>query len=209
MINYRLNIKLIGSSAFSEASKEELRVLLALIQLDGRTESADVLAEAAGISPARCKAALAFWEESSIISIDDGTPLITEEFEERLMRGEIDVVPAVEVAESIRDEGLAAMIEECATLMNKPCLGSDEVKNIVALNTQYSLTPEYIATLAAHLAGKNDLTIRRLCNEAIKLKDRGCGDVDSLLAYIKYMEESSGSEWEFRRILGIYGRNLF
>ena len=208
MMNYRLNIKLIGSGAFIEASKEELRVLLALMELQGSAESVDHLSAAVGISSARCKSALAFWEESGMILPDNGEPLITEEFESRLVRGEIDVVPATRVAESIRDEGLASAIEECATLMNNPCLSTDEVKNITALNTQYSLTDEYIATLAANLASKGNLTVRRLCNEAIDLQKKGYGDVDSLNAYLKYMEESTGSEWEFRRVLGIYGRNL-
>ena len=206
--NYRIRLEVIGAPAFTEASKEELRVLLALVQLDGEVDSTEALAEAVMISPARCKAALAFWEESGIISPDDGRPTITEEFEERLVRGEIDVVPAVKVAKSIRDEELAGTIEECAKMMNKACLSNEEVKGIVALHTQYSLSSEYIATLAAHLSSKGDLTVRKLCNEAIHLSEKGCSDFDSLEAHLKYMEEASGAEWEFRRVLGIYGRNL-
>lgn len=208
-IKYKTNrIRVIGSAAFSEASKEELRALLALIELSGEIESVSELAEAAKISPARCKAALAFWEESGVISPDDGTPEIIEEFEERLTRGEIDEVPATKVAESIRDENLASMIEECAMLMNQACLPNTDVKNITALHTQYSLSPEYIVTLAAYLAGQSELTARRLCNEAIRLSGKGCDSAEALDAYIKNMEESSGADWEFRRILGIYGRNL-
>ncbi len=209
MIKYRTNrIRVIGNGAFAEASKEELRALLALIELQGEIDGVEELSEAAKISPARCKAALAFWEESGVISLDDGNPDIIEEFEERLTQGEIDEVPATKVAESIRDESLASMINECAMFMKQPCLSNTDIKNITALHTQYSLSPDYIATLAANLAGRGELTTRRLCNEAIRLSSKGCDNSEALDAYLKNLEESSGAEWEFRRILGIYGRNL-
>ena len=207
-VNYRVDrLSAIGNPAFTDASKEELRALVALIELSGVCESEAALAEAAGISLARCKAALTLWEESGVI-VPDGQPIIEEEFEQRLTAGEIDEVPAVRVADSIRDENLASTIEECATLMGQACLPNSDVKNITALYTQYSLSPEYIVTLAAYLSSRGDLTVRRLCNEAIRLSGKGCDSVEALDAYIKDMEESSGAEWEFRRVLGIYGRNL-
>ena len=207
-VNYRVDrLSLIGNSAFTEASKEELRTLLALIELSGECESEQALATAAGISLARCKSALTLWEESGVILPADRNVVETE-FEDRLTAGEIDERPAITVAESIRDEHLASMIEECATMMGQACLPNADVKNLTALYTQYNLSPEYIVTLAAHLIGRGELTVRRLCNEAIKLSGKGCDSVEALNAYIKDSEESSGAEWEFRRVLGIYGRNL-
>ena len=207
-IDYRVDrLSVIGNSSFSEASREELRALIALIELRGMAESEKELAEAAEISTARCKAAIAFWEEAGVIT-PVGEPTITEEFADRLTAGEIDETPAKKVAVSIRNEHLASMIEECATLMNQPCLPNSDVKNITALYTQYTLSPEYIVALAAHLAGKGELTARKLCNEAIKLSGKGLDTEEALYAYLKDLEESSGAEWEFRRVLGIYGRNL-
>ena len=163
-IDYRIDrLSVIGNPSFSEASREELRALLALIELGGMAESEKELAEAAGISVARCKAAIAFWDEAGVI-LPAGEPRITEEFADRLTAKEIDEVPAIKVAVSIRDEHLASMIEECAKLMNQPCLPNSDVKNITALYTQYTLSPEYIVSLAAHLAGKGELTPRKLCN---------------------------------------------
>lgn len=209
MLNFRTDrIRLIGRNEFTEASKEELRALLALIELEGRVDSVEALAEAAGISSARCKAALAFWEESGVIFHDNGEPIVSLEFEDRLKKGEIDEVPAVKVAESIRDEGLADMIHECALLMKQACLPDVDVKNLTALYTQYSLGAEFVVTLAAYLATKGDITVRRLCNEAIRLQGKGCDSIEALEAYITEMESSTGAEWEFRRVLGIYGRNL-
>ena len=68
MLNYRLKRPaLIGNPAFLEASREELRVLLALMELDGNAESAEWLAKQAGISTARARSSLAFWEEAGVI----------------------------------------------------------------------------------------------------------------------------------------------
>lgn len=208
-INYRINLlRITASPTFKEASKEELRTLVALIEFDGKTDDAQELSEAAGISLARCKSALAFWEESGVIREDDGSPSITDEFEERLVRGEIEEVPATRVAESIRNEDLASMIEECAIQLGQACLSNTEVKDLTALHTQYALSPEYVATLAAYKARKGKTTVKRICDEAIRLSGKGIDNLEALESYIKSVEESSGSEWEIRRVLGIYNRNL-
>ena len=208
-LNYRVNLlRITESPAFKEASREELRALLALIELEGKAEGAEKLSDMAGISLTRCRSALAFWEESGVIREDDGTPTLTDEFEERLVRGEIDEEPAKEVAESIRNESLASMIDECAMLLGQACLSNAEVKKLTGLYTQYSLSPEYIVTLAANKAKNGRTTVKIICNEAIRLSEKGIDNVEALDAYLKNLEESTGAEWEFRRILGIYGRNL-
>nr|MBE6545509.1 DnaD domain protein [Oscillospiraceae bacterium] len=208
-IDYKVTLRgLSANPAFTEASGEELRTLLALMEMDGNAESEAALAKAAGISLPRCKSALAFWTEAGVIREDGGEPTVIEEFEERLMRGEIDETPAVEVAENIRNESLASMIDECAMLLGQACLSNGDVKNLTALNSQYGLSPEFIVTLAAHLAAKGGLTVRKLCNRAIRLADQGCDGVEALEEYIKNAEAGASAEWEYRRVLGIYGRNL-
>lgn len=208
-LNYRVNLlRVTANPAFKEASKEELRALISLIEYEGKTDSLTSLSEAAGISSARCRAALAFWEEAGVIREDDGTPSLTDEFEERLVRGEIDEEPAKEVAESIRNENLASMIDECALLMGQACLSNSEIKNLTGLYTQYALSPDYIVTLAAYLSSKGNLTVKRLTNEAIRISGKGIDNAEALDAYITNVEESTGTEWEFRRVLGIYSRNL-
>lgn len=208
-VKYRIStVRVIGNSAFYESSAEELRVLMALIELSGEAGNIDELASAARTSAPRCRAALALWEESGIIRPDNGEPTITEEFDQRVLRGEIEEKPAVEVADSIRDENLASMIDECARLMNQPCLSNGDVKDLVGLIVQYNLTPEYVVTLAAHLLGRGCLTVKRLRDEAIKLAGKGYDSVESLEGYISEQESTSGAEWEYRRLFGIYGRNL-
>ncbi len=204
-------LRLSGNPALTEASKEELRVLLLLIELGGRVECVADMAKAAGISEARCKSALAFWEESGVITAREGDkPAIIEEFEERLRPGEIDEVESVKVAESIRKEGLALMLDECARIFGIDCLSQANVKSLTALNTQYGLSPEYITLLALHIAATVSegckLTVRRLCNEAIRLADKGCETVEELELYIDKKSNTPAYEWEYRRAMGIYGR---
>jgi DnaD/phage-associated family protein len=160
------------------------------------------------VSPSRCRASIALWEAAGVIREDDGTPTIVDEFDERLLRGEIDETPATEVAESIRNEGLASMLEDCASMFGIACLSNTEIKQLTALITQYNLSPEYIMTLTAYRTSKKHTTVRALCNEAIRLSDKGIQSVDNLDAYLKDLEDNLEVEWEIRHALGIYGRNL-
>ena len=211
-VNYgTLPLTVSSSPSFTEASKEELRVLLALLECQGVCQSESELAEMTKVSVARCVSALALWEEAGVIKKNADNredAIITEEFEERLHPKEIDERPAKEVAVNIRDENLSSLFDECAALMGTSALQSGDVKNLAALNTQYALSPEFILTLAAHMASKGKLTVRRLVNEAIRLSDKGCDNVEALEKYIENKEADASVDWEFRRIFGIYGRNL-
>lgn len=204
MTEYRYNKAKKASSlpSFLEASREELRVLSVMMESECAL-SVEKIADAASVSAARAAAAIALWCAEGVFREDDG---ITEEFDSRVRQGEIDEAPAVKVAESIRDEGLAELIEECAEIMGKPALTTEEVKNLTALVTQYALTTDYIATLAAYLSSKGKLTAVRLRDRAISLVGRGVDTTEALEIYIKEREKQSSSELEFRRLLGIYNR---
>jgi DnaD/phage-associated family protein len=209
MTEYRFNAaQLTSSEAFAEASREELRVLLALVAQGGKIESEGTLAKASGVSKGRASSSLVFWEESGIITENDGTPTITEEFEARVELGKIDTGTAVATAKSVRDNELAGLISECATLMQRPALNTEEIKVINALYTQYALDEEYIITLAAYINEKGKLTAARLGTEAERLIKRGVDTAEKLFEYIEEKANESSDEWEFRHLLGIYNRTL-
>ena len=191
------------SASFGEASREELRVLVALME-SAVPLSVEEISLLASVSPARAKGAVAFWCAEEIFVECDG---VTDEFEDKVRPGEIDEVPAARVAVSIREEGLADLIEECAEIMGKPALTTEDVKNLTALVTQYALSTDYIATLAAYLASKHKLTAVRLRDRAISLVGKGIDNTEALEVYIKDREKQSSSELEFRRLLGIYNRS--
>ena len=198
-----------GNPALTEASCEELRVLLLLVESGGDADYA-TLSSSACISVARCKSAIAFWEESGVICRRTcGDSVIRYEFDSRLHEDSIDEEPAVKVAGDIRDGQLAGMFEELAGIMEIPCLSQTEIKNLTALHTQYNLNADYICELAAYLRTEGKLTIRRLCNKAIKLCRIDCDTVEALQAYISGNGgERIEAEWELRRLFGIYDRAL-
>ena len=204
--NYKADLLgLCQNPAFTEASAEEMRVLLTLASLDGAPIEESDIARMAGVSAARCRAAIAFWDGAGILSVNK-TQGMVEEFEERLVAGELDEEPILKVAETIRDDSLAMMLEECQALMGTPCLSNQDVANLTNLHRQYQLSAEYIVVLAAYLQSKGEFTIRKLCNKAISLEKKGISTPDDLEQYIVSLD--SGDEWEFRRIIGIYNRNL-
>ena len=201
-------LALTDKAAFSEASREELRVLLALIEADGLFENTDELARLSKTSKARTSSSLVYWEEAGVISEGNASPTITEEFEEKLSKGQISEYSAKETAKSIRDEKLGDMLNECAALMNRAALNSTEVKQITALHEQYGLSDEFIVTLAAHLAESSSLTVTKLVNKAINLSEREIDTMSALENYIADRENENQAEYEFRRIFGIYDRAL-
>ncbi len=207
MTQYKiLPLRVTDKEAFLEASADELRVLIALIELDGMVEKTEALSKLAKISKARASSALVFWQEAGVIRNAEIAPTITEEFEERIRSGEILESDSKSVAQSIRSASLSGMIAECASLMNRAALNTSEVKSITALYEQYSLSEEYIVTLAAYLAENGRLTVTRLVNKAIKLSEREIDTTRALEEYIVERESESEAEREFRKLFGIYGR---
>ena len=209
MISYNIpKLSLSDKEMFREASREELRVLLVLIEREGRIESAETLAVLAGVSKTRAVSALAFWEEVGAITSATDAPTITEEFEERLSKGALTEQSAVQSAKIIRDSRLADMISECSALMGRSALNTGEIKNLTALYEQYALSEEYIISLAAYIAGEGKLTTAKLVNRAIKLVENEIDTPALLEEYISERESRSSVEYEMRKIFGIYDRAL-
>ncbi len=203
-------LSLSSKSAFTEASAEELRVLLALIESDGAVDNLDNLSEKASVSKPRCRAALSFWKEAEVIFERESTytPTITEEFEERIHANEIREQSSEDTAACIRDNALKDMIEECATIMGLSTLNTQQIKELTALYEQYSLSAEYIVTLAAHLSNSKRITVPILVNKALSLNEKGIDNVKALEDYITEFEGENETIKAFRKIFGIYGRAL-
>jgi DnaD/phage-associated family protein len=209
MIEYSiLPLKITDKEAFLESTAEEMRVLLALIELEGKIESEDELAAITKTSKARACAALRFWQESGVISEGPQGVRITDEFEERLIAGEITERPSLEVAKSIRDNNLADMINECTALMGRADLSTTDVKKLAALYEQYKLSADYIVTLAAYLAEKDKLSVTTLVNYATKLADKEIDTTEALESYMSDKNSENESTHAFRKLFGFYERSL-
>ncbi len=201
--------RLIEKELFPEASKEELRVFLAIIA-HGSECSEEQIASLAKCSLSRCKSALTLFSEEKIIEISD-TPFQNAEIEYE--HGSISHFSDIEedtpkdVAESISRYELSALLDECAAILGKAALSSTEAAKIVSLVTGLALSGEYITTLLSFLKSERKCTVSRLVSKAEELVGRGIDSFDSLNDYIRD-RELPGYVFEYRRVLGIYGRAI-
>ncbi len=190
---------------FAEASREELRVLLALISLNGAFASEEELARAAGVSVARCRSALVLWQECGVLTESDERATVIDEFTERRDTKKRYDKPSESVAASVRDAGLAAFLEECATMMGIPALSTEEIKDLEYIITDLGVSTEYVLVLIAHLIDrKKNVTPRNLTLEVQSLIRKGIDTVEALEAHIMQIEKTSAEEWEFRQRFSYY-----
>ena len=210
MIEYSFKIKKSYTDApeFAEATAEELRVLLALIEKQGRLTLGE-LSENASVSEARCRSAVALWESLGVLEERaSDTPAVTEEFEERLYEGELYEVGGKELAKSIRDRALADLFYEIAAAVGKTELTPMEVSRITRLSVQYELSAEYLATLCAYMAEEGGLSVEKLVRRGIKLAGDGIDTTAALESYIADKSREVGLVGAMRKALGIYNRKL-
>ena len=205
----RLNVT--KSECFAEATKEELRVLLALIEANFNYSDEVALAKVAKTTKSRVISALALFESEGVIK---------ERTEKRCTNGENEISyefekseterNAKEIAADIRDEGLAALISECTAILNKATLQTGDVKQLVELYTDEGLSEEYIVTLASYLAGgkQNRRSVRSIYSKAKELKAKGIDTPEALDAYIKDRERDDPSHFSFRAFFKIWQRPL-
>lgn len=202
-----LPLSVTDKQAFQDASAEELRVLLALVERSGDAEPEE-LAQLAGTSVSRARSALVFWESEGVILRRDGN--IVNEFPER---EDLSERRSVTVAKSIRDKNLELLLTEIATILGKPTLTTVEIKNIEEIYTSLGISSEYIVTLAAHIASEQEkrgkkLTSTMLRTKAHQLVEKEYDTVEELEKYIYLSTRDSDIERMMREILGWYGKSF-
>lgn len=189
------------SDAFATATAEELRVLVAVMA--DRAATDEQIAEAAKVSAARCRAAITLFESERVLT---AASAVTDEFESPVLSTDMDEDRALTVANDIRDRGLASLISELSRIFKKPALSTGQVKKIVALYTNYSLSEEYILTLAAYLSDKGKPSVTRLANEALKLVEREVDTPEALYAYIEDRQRDGEINVKYRQFYGYNNR---
>ena len=188
----------LNSEAFFEASKDELRVLIAIMQNPLTYANAEEIAEVARVSKSRAAAAIAlFLEEGLIIREGD----VTYEFEERIDDSEIITRDSLEVASTIRKKSLGELFLELAEMMGKESLNNDEIKRLTALTEDLVLSEEYILTLAQYLLSvSKSLSVLKLVEKAKRLARMEICTTEALEEYLKIKENESALEWEFKKL---------
>lgn len=207
---YKINTgAILSSDILHEASRDELRVFLYIIAKSGKDISPEEISGELELSAARVKSSIALFGEHGIIErTREGAPLVSYEFPERNIRGELDEECSIDTAKEIRDQALADLIEDIAAQLNRPALNTQDTKHITSLKAQLSLSNDYILTLAAYLSERGQLKPKRLADTAARLVDNGIDTIEALEAYIERENTRSADEYELRRLLGIWGRSL-
>lgn len=203
-----------SSESFREATAEELRVLVVLMESEGEALTYKEIASRASVSAARARSATELWRAEGVLSdaperaeSSDAEDNIRDEFAERFST-EMYEERSVEAAKAIRDGELAELLSECAALLGKPALSTEEVKRITSVYSQLSLSAEYIFTLAAHLAESGRFTATNLAKRAEALAEKGIDTLEALCVYIEEEGTENGTDKEFRRLFGIWNRKL-
>ena len=240
------------TESFSEATAEELRVLVVLMEAEGEALTYKEIAARASVSAARAKSATALWRADGVLDKEpvktaEKEPVkiaaavnktedrdassairgnstannalnnnatnnnnednVKDEFAERFS-SDMYEERSVETARTIRDGELSQLLDECAALLDKPALSTEEVKRITSIYSQLSLSAEYIFTLAAYLAESGKFTATNLAKKAESLAEKGVDSLEALCVYIEEAKSENGTDKEFRRLFGIWNRKL-
>ena len=197
----RPNDELFSREEFLEASAGELRALVVLLG-HGQVAPKE-LSALASISLARAKSALALWEECGIFDA-----AIEDVWQTRERPNEVAEEDRRVVAQTIRSESLASLLDACAALLNKPTLNDMEIKIITGLYSQYGISEEYIYTLFCDIVSRPTRpTVKKLESEAIRHLADGIDTVEALNEFFHYRDSIQESERIVRRALHL-GRAL-
>ena len=210
-LTFRVNLEGITDlECFKEASKDELKILIAILSENGSPVSAEELSEKLGISVPRVKACITLFKESGVLIECDDTPLAEVEYEFEPSKKDKEKARDTkeEVARSIRENDLYEMNCDVERILEKT-LETREIERITSLYTKKGLSPEYILTLSAFLKDRRQtLTVEAIVREANKLIANGTDTLEELEIYIKEKSDEIAGEMEMRRLFGIYNRTL-
>ena len=208
-LTFKVNLRGITSlECFKEASKDEMKVLVALASLGAESTTAEEIAESIDVSKARVAAAIALFEESGVIEKSEAGIYAEVEYEFEPKKSESNRDSKIEVANSIRDNDLYEMNVELENIFEKT-LEVREIERLTSLYTKKGLSIPYILTLTAYLKDTSQvLSVEKVVREATKLIDKGVNTLEELEIYIKEKSEEVAGEMEMRHLLGIRGRTL-
>lgn len=212
MTNYTFRVNLDSITkleCFKDASKDELKVLVAILALDGAPTSAEDLANDLGISVARVKATVTLFEESGVLIAREKSDFLAEvEYEFEPKKNEKKTGDSLAAAKTIRNDDLHGMLIEIETLFEKT-LTTTETERITSLYTEKGLSVGYILHLVAFVKDTyKSMTVNRVVQEATKLINKNIDTHEALEVYIKEKSEEVAGEWTMRELLGIRGRTL-
>ena len=221
--SFRYSDNIIGRAtelpSFSEASAEDLRVLLALLKC-GCDCDRETLCDAACCDGDELSLALQFWRGAGLLSLArskkaDKTPQAEEkpkkeeEKPKRALRSEDKLYEAnsAELADKIDKGKLQALIDACQQTVGK-ILNTTEINIIVGMHDQLSLEGEYILMLISYCYENNKSSMKYVEKVAFSLCDKGILTAKALEAYLEERKKFASFEWQIKKMFGIGDRDF-
>lgn len=203
-----------GTAALADASEDELRVLLCLLERGQVSDGeSDALARAAGCSPARARSALHYWTECHILACteEDGAekPAPAKE-KKKPLRAEARLSPrtAEETAAVLQKPGRAAFVSSCEQIVGR-VFNTAELNILGGLLEELPFSEEYILTLISYCKKKTKkFSFHYLEKTAFSMLERECLTTEQLNAYLASADRFASEEWKLRRMFGIGERAL-
>ena len=197
---------LAGRNVLKEASADDLRVLLCLIELEGKATDEE-LADAVGCSRGRVRASLEYWLDSGVI--EEGRKKPDEKKKKKALRAASELSPMTgeETADIVHRRDLSALIDEAEGLYGK-VFNTAEISVIAGLSEQLELEDGYILVLLAWCLGKGKKSLRYAEKTAFSLYEEGVDSLAALEEYISKKEAAASGIGRLRRMFGIGERAL-
>lgn len=196
---------LAGRNALKEASADDLRVLLCLLEL-GEDADGDRLADAVGCSRRRVSASLEYWEDAGIVERAEEKAAPSKRKAVRTA-AELSPMTGEETASVVRKRDLSRLIDEAQMLYGK-VFSTAEIGVIAGLSEQLELEDGYILVLLAFCIGKGKRSLRYAEKTAFSLYEEGIETLAALEEYISKKEAAASGIGRLRRMFGLGERAL-
>ncbi len=202
------------SEKLSTASREELRVLLAV--MTEREFTVSDLAAKLDMTENVFRRCVSFWETAGAFMLESSTDRTPAEVvkaqikkgKKPLMSSTLPHYSSEEMAELIeRMPDSRGLIDSCQQILGK-MFNTAETAIILALMDHLSLSPDYILLLCSHAVSKEKKSLRYIEKMALDYFDRDILTYAALEAELNAVEERSSMEYFIRNLFGIKNRQL-
>lgn len=200
-------------SLWKNATRDQLALLLVLMAEGECTP--DVLCEKSGVSGKNLEAALKYWVDAEVLSIEGIRPTAAKgecyrgTVTKRLDRvAELPHYNTDEAAKYLESHPSASSLIDCCQQELGKIFNTSEAEIVIGLLDYLSLDPEYILLLFAHCAKRGTKSLRYIEKMAITLHDAGIVTYDQLDLHLKKVDRVSQVEYALRDLFGIGKRAL-
>ena len=207
-------------SRMTQATAEDLRVLLAVCADRQWREDMAALAVAAGCSEAQAQASIAFWRGVGVLAVEDAVPACPDVMSEAQAAPTPIAVPTVRHTDSIprytteelsdlleRRRETAVLIDECQRVLGR-ILNVREIGILVGLLDYLALDSEYLILLCAHCATLGKTSIHYVEKVAQDMVAGGACTVEALQETLRREDAAREAESQIRALFGAQDRKL-